>query len=375
MLYAAGAAAAMGGFALRGAGGSRRFWLVAAAGLASFALAVLLAQGGSGARSLSVTFLFWYLGAGAAAAAAALRRRVAPWPFLVFAASDVLLIVALVLYRQDAFSWRLPAPGRWGSQAVVVCAAALLRLAAPVLSPDRLAGTEALNIRDGVADGAMLTLGWWQGVLLAAWAGGSGQMGLMLGGPALWLISAAGRKTAASGLCLAGGAVALAAGLGAGHLAVATLGVAGTAFALGELVVPLWAMVALPLSILTTVPGPRSGNVVWMPALAVGMAAAAWRAGSCRPAPGMPVGPAGAAVLAGSALSAAGSAPWLAYGAAASGLFVASATRTGGEQTGAQVTFGSVPAPVVWAGLAVTAAGWVLFAIMAAAGVRAGFLY
>ncbi|MGH2773137.1 MAG: hypothetical protein ACRDIU_08385, partial [Actinomycetota bacterium] len=142
-----------------------------------------------------------------------------------------------------------------------------------------------------------------------------------------------------------------------------------------EMVIPVWAMAALPLSALTSAAVPQAGRFLWAPALAAGMAAAAWRAGASRPAQGPVVGPAGAAVLAASALSAPGLMPWFAYGAGVSGLVVASATRAGGEQTGTKFIFGKARAPVVWAGLVVTAAAWAMSVIMAASGVRAGFLY
>ncbi len=158
--------------------------------------------------------------------------------FLAFAASDLVLAGALTLNHAATSLWSLPEPGQFGPGALLAALAATLRLGGIVGDAPR--GREAV-----------LTVGWWQGMFLIWWVGPSGGAGLAVAAAALWIVgiglARAGRRE--GGFAFAGGLAALLAALGQGALGLASVGVAGAAFGLGERIVSVWTLGILPLSV------------------------------------------------------------------------------------------------------------------------------
>lgn len=204
-------------------------------------------------REPSVIFLALFLLPTMILGIAALFRRMSPTPFLIFALSDITLAIAFSIYQSKTALWTLPEVGQWGPAAAVTAVAAVLRLggAAAVADP---------------REGGMVALGWWQGAMLAYWAGAPAVAVLVAGAILLWAAAAYYPQSGLSGLTLAGGVVALTAGLGGGLLGVLSVGLAGTALVLGDRLVSAWAVGILPLSLVTTLSIP-GGPFAALPAL------------------------------------------------------------------------------------------------------------
>lgn len=167
----------------------------------------------------------------------ATRGRAKPWVAGGLALSDLSLAGAIVIYQLQSTQWDLPSPGQWGDATPLIAAAAALRFAGSV-SDDALDTTGAAVI------------GWWQGALLAWWVGSSAILvGLGLALPIICLF--ARRKQ--SVFVIAGSLACVIAGTSGDPLLLLAAGTAATAFVLGERVVSVWALAALPLSLLAVV--------------------------------------------------------------------------------------------------------------------------
>lgn len=335
-LFAGGALVSFLGFAWQGRGRSWPYWLL---GLAGFAAAI--------GREPSPLFLALFVVPTFAAARAALRARAADGLFGSLALSDVLVALALTARHADTAAWTLPAPGRWGAGAALVAAAAMVRL-----------GGAAIG-----GDAAFRTLGWWQGLFLAWWAGPSAAGVLAAGALALGLLGLFGREAeGGSGpLMIAGGLALLVSAVGLDEVGVSVIGLAATAFALGERAVAMWVLVLLPLS---AAAGVESGEIGPSAIFPLAVFPAAWAAAGER---------IGAAPVRGSGgrLSAAAAAlltlmflsrwEWILYGAvlaAPAALWLTRMTPVLPEERPAPA-----PAPVApW----VSAAGWSALAATAA---------
>ncbi|MGQ0678966.1 MAG: hypothetical protein ACT4OM_04800 [Actinomycetota bacterium] len=238
------------------------FWVPAAA---LFALSI--------GREPSVVFLVLFILPTMILGVAALMKRISSTPFLVFAASDIVLGIAFSLYQSKTALWTLPQVGEWGiAGGGVAAAAAVLRLGGATAMADH-------------REGGLASLGWWQGAMLAYWAGAPAAPVLVGGAILLWLAGAYYSESSLTGLTLAGGVVALAAGLGSGLLGVIAVGLAGTALALGERLVSPWMVGMLPLSLAASLKLP-GGQLIALPALffPAAWAALSARIGSIKPA-------------------------------------------------------------------------------------------
>jgi hypothetical protein len=203
-------------------------------------------------REPSVVFLSLFILPTLIMGLACFFRRISPTPFVMFALSDIVLGIAFSIYQSKTALWTLPEVGGWGPAAGIAAAAAVLRLGAAT----------------GVADtreGGLVSLGWWQGAMLAYWAGAPGVIVLVAGGIVLWAMAAYYSQSSMVGMTLAGGVLAIAAGLEAGLFGIMSVGLAGTALALGERTVSAWAVGILPLSLITTLSIP-TGEFIAAPA-------------------------------------------------------------------------------------------------------------
>lgn len=227
ILFVLASAITFGVLALDRARRDLPFWLPA---VAAFGLAV--------GREPSIMFLVLFIIPTICLGVAAISRRIHPLPFLILAASDVVLAVAVSIYQSKSALWSLPPVAGWGFGGGFAAGAAILKLVAPVAASDR-------------REGPLVSVGWWQGAMLAYWAGVPAGIVLVVGGVALWGVAAAFPRPSMASLGLAGGTLALAAGLGVGLAGLLVVGFAGTALAMGERVVSTWTVAILPLSLLT----------------------------------------------------------------------------------------------------------------------------
>ncbi|HEX2053694.1 MAG TPA: hypothetical protein VHJ78_08230 [Actinomycetota bacterium] len=204
-------------------------------------------------REPSVVFLILFLAPTIVMGVAVARHKLEPGPFLLMALSDIALAIALSLYQSKTALWSLPDIGAWGSGAGLAAGAAILRL-----------GAAANDVEP--REGGLISVGWWQGAMLAYWVGGEAAAVLVTGGVLLWGATAYFSQSNLSALSLAGGVLAVAAGLGSDVAGVIAIGLAGTAMLMGERVAATWVVAILPLSLLTmvTLPG---GPIMALPAL------------------------------------------------------------------------------------------------------------
>jgi hypothetical protein len=230
ILFVAASAITFGGLALDGARRYLPFWLPA---VVAFALSV--------GREPSIMFLALFLIPTVCMGVAAISRKISPLTFLILAASDVVLAVAVSIYQSKSALWSLPPVGGWGFGGGFAAGAAILKMGAPAAAADR-------------GQGPLVSLGWWQGALLAYWAGAPAGIVLVAGGVALWLISGLFPRTTMASLALAGGTLAIAAGLGVGLAGLLVVGLAGAALAMGERVISTWTIGLLPLSLVSAGP-------------------------------------------------------------------------------------------------------------------------
>lgn len=243
ILFAVAASISFGAFAGSDFMKQLPFWGPA---VALFALSI--------GREPSVVFLLLFILPTMVLGLAALFKRMSPSPFLIFALSDIVLAIAFSIYQSKTALWTLPEVGQWGTGAGgVVAAAAIMRLGGATLVSDH-------------KEGGLVALGWWQGVLLAYWAGAPAVAVLIGGAILLWGIASLIAPSGLTGLTVAGGVVAITAGLGGGLLGVLSIGLAGTALALGERLLSAWAVGLLPLSLATTLSIP-GGRLIAIPAL------------------------------------------------------------------------------------------------------------
>jgi hypothetical protein len=251
ILFVVGSAITFAGLALDTARRHLPFWLPA---VVAFALAV--------GREPSILFLILYLIPTICIGVAAIFRRVSPLPFLTLAASDVLLAVAVSIYQSKAALWSLPPVGGWGFGGGFAAGAAIVKMVAPVAAADR-------------REGPLISVGWWQGAMLAYWAGAPAGIVLIAGGVALWGMAVIFPRSALATLTLAGGTLAIAGGLGVGLPGLLVVAFAGTALAMGERVVSSWTIGILPLSVLTAGVVLPGGPYVALPAVVFPLAWAA----------------------------------------------------------------------------------------------------
>jgi len=245
-----GAAVCLAAFYWSGAGGSRRFWASCLSALAILTLAVALAGPSTvGIWGTSVVFLGLFISVTAVLGMGGVFRRLPPPAFACFALSDVVLGLALWSHQVQAFSWQPPSRGAWGSAAWLVVVAAFLRLAGPALASDGDGTTPDGRGPQTPVDGALVSIGWWQGAILAFWVAPSAPLLLALAGALIWVVSAFRIRSPMSMISIAGGLVAIGAGLGIGAPAVMAIGLAGFALALGEGVAAIWLTAILPLSV------------------------------------------------------------------------------------------------------------------------------
>lgn len=216
-------------------------------------------------REPSVVFLVLFLIPTIVMGVAVARKRLAPTPFLLMALSDIFLAIAFSLFQSKTALWNLPEVGGWGSGAGLAAAAAILRLGV------------AADV-DDPKEGGLVSVPWWQGAMLAYWVGGQGAAVLVVGGILLWGAAAYGSHSNLSALSLAGGVLAVAAGLDTDLAGVIVLGLAGTGLVMGERVASTWIVAILPLSLLTLLTLP-SGQLM---ALAALIFPGAWAAMSTR---------------------------------------------------------------------------------------------
>lgn len=189
-------------------------------------------------REPSVIFLVLFLVPTIIMGVAAAKHRLASTPFLLMALSDITLAIAFSIYQSKTALWTLPEVGGWGSGAGLAAAAAIIRLGA------------AADV-DDPKEGGLVSIPWCQGAMLAYWVGGQGAAVLVVGGILLWGAAAYSSHSNLAALSLAGGMLAVAAGLGADLAGVLVLGLAGTALVMGERVAATWMVAVLPLSLMT----------------------------------------------------------------------------------------------------------------------------
>ncbi len=363
----------------------------AAIALAAFGLAI--------GRQPLVAFLGLFMIPTAALAPGAFRGRGGLEPFIAGAASDLCLVLGLMHRHTATGVWSTPVPGRVGVGAVLVCLAAGLRLAWPgFIRPGSvrpgLVRPEAVRPWAGATPQPVLAaIGWFQGLFLAWWAGRPAAAGLALIALLLVLvgIAAARARRQEAGLLFAGALAALLAGLGAGAATVAVVGLAGTAFAMGERAVSLATLALSPLS------APAMAGVLpalrpWLPA-ALGIAVVAWAAALhslLQPPPeaarwrGVPAFAAAAGTAAFLAWHGTEALMWAAYGLGGAGVLAALAvkplpaparTSPASSSDAAAPGIGSVRE----AGLAALGAGLLIVALLVLggltiAGLRTSFL-
>ncbi|MGI8426778.1 MAG: hypothetical protein ACR2FO_06115 [Actinomycetota bacterium] len=232
------------------AGGSGRFWAACISTLGILSVAIALASPTSiGFFGTPITFLVLFISITLILGVGGVFRRLTPAAFACFALSDVALALGMWSYQVHALSWHVPARGSWGPAAWLVVVAASLRLAAPAFSNDCDAKLWRQEGSNAPIDGAMVSVGWWQGAVLAFWVAPSAPLVLGLGGAAVWLVSAFLFRSRLSGLSIAGGSMAVAAALGAPSAGIMAIGLAGLAMALGERVIAIWVVAILPLSL------------------------------------------------------------------------------------------------------------------------------
>lgn len=205
-------------------------------------------------RTPSVVFLALFIVPTIVMGVAAAKHHLEPGPFLLMALSDIALAIALSLFQSKTSLWSLPEIGGWGSGAGLAAGAAILRL-----------GSAANDVEP--EEGGLVSVGWWQGAMLAYWVGGEAAAVLVAGGILLWGATAYFSQSNLSALSLAGGVLAVAAGLGSDVAGVIALGLAATALMMGERVAATWVVAILPLSLLTLVTLPGNGPVMALPAL------------------------------------------------------------------------------------------------------------
>ena len=225
-LFVIGAAATYAGFVLRG---SDRTWIVAVPALGAFLLSV--------GRAPLPLFVALFAGVTASVGVASVFRRSSYATFAVLAASDLLLAAALSVFQLETTRWDLPGIAAWGDARYLVTAAAILRLLGPFFQR----GDESL---------CLAAAGWWQGLLLAWWAGPPAAFGLCAGGAVLLSLYLLRRSESGFGFGFAGAVAVAAAGLGIPAPVVFAAGAAGAAYVFGERVVSIWTMATIPLSVL-----------------------------------------------------------------------------------------------------------------------------
>jgi len=342
-------------------------------------------------REPSVVFLVLFLAPTIIMGVAAARHRLEAAPFLLMALSDIALAIALSLYQSKTALWSLPEVGGWGSGAGLAAAAAIIRLGS------------AAN-EGHPKEGGLVSVGWWQGAMLAYWVGGEAAIVLVVGGILLWGASAYFSHSNLAALSLAGGMLAVAAGLGANLAGVIAIGLAGTALVMGERVAAPWLVAVLPLSLLGLLTLPGSGELMALPAL---IFPGAWAAMSTRlraikptqegelalPGAASLVGFAYLAALASSLLAASGEVGegglpveaingiWLLYAAGMAAMATLSLTSTTqsirwepeaqGHYSKSDVLLPKLVPPVAWFSLFVAAAVTVRLVL---AGLRTAFL-
>lgn len=205
-----------------------RFWV---AGALALTVAPLM--------TLSPLFLWLLLVPSLAMAIAFWFKKIPGAVLLIYVLADVCVALAVTLHHRASTEWSVPGPGTWEAGVGLLAAAALLRLGAPFVDGPR-------------ASRGLVLLGWWQGVLLAWLAGPSAAPVLILGGTALMLSYILLANGTGSGPLLAfGGVAAVLAAFGPGTLAVVAVGLAGSAFLLGDRGASIWAAV-LPMSVPAT---------------------------------------------------------------------------------------------------------------------------
>lgn len=245
-----GPAVCLPAFYWSGVGGSRRFWAAGFSALAILTLGVALAGPSTdGIWGTSVIFLGLFISVTAILGMGGLFRRLPPAVFACFALSDAVLGLAFWSYQVHAFSWQPPSRGAWGPAAWLVVVAACLRLAGPALASDGDGVSRGGRGPQAPVDGALVSIGWWQGAILAFWVAPSAPLLLAVAGAVIWVVSAFRTRSRLSMISIAGGLVAIGAGLGIGAPAVMAIGLAGVALALGESVVAIWVTTILPLSV------------------------------------------------------------------------------------------------------------------------------
>lgn len=262
ILFAAGAAAAFAAFAWRAWGRYGIEWLLAAAG---FVAAAFEYQ----ARPF-VVFAGLFVVPTIVFGIVSVRKKTAGPLFLMCASSDVALMVGFTFHHAQTFSWSAPAPGGWRAGAVAIAIAAALRLSSAGPSGSREAT-------------ALGSVAWWQGAALAWWLAGSARPASIALGAALLAAGAATVGTSNEGaegsrgrrpaMLIAGGLVMLLSASGAiaglgiwtGELALASLGLAAAAMALGARPIAVWALAALPLSA-ATLHSPAEGLLPYLAA-------------------------------------------------------------------------------------------------------------
>jgi hypothetical protein len=225
-LFVVGAAATYAGFVLRG---SERTWVLAVPALGAFFLSV--------GRAPLPLFAVLFAGVTASVGVASVFRRSSYASFAVLAASDLLLAGALTIFQLQTTRWDLPGIAGWGDARYLVAGAAILRLVAPFFER----GDESLSLTGA---------GWWQGLLLAWWAGPPAAFGLCAGAALLLSFYLLRRSGSGFGFGFAGAIAAAAAGLGLPASVVFAGGAAGAAYVFGERFVSVWTMAAIPLSVL-----------------------------------------------------------------------------------------------------------------------------
>jgi len=225
-------------------------------------LAAMVAVGGFGlaiGRQPLVAFLGLFMIPTASVGYGAFRGRGGLLPFVAYAASDVGLAAALLHRHGVTALWSTPHPAHLGAGAALVAVAAALRLAGlggegtcePATGSVPQGGRATLEHRTSPGWGAAVAgVGWWQGLFLAWWVGppaGAALATAALGLCACGVLAGRGRRPGA-GLVFAGALAALLAALGAGAATLAVVGLAGTAFAMGERAVSTATLVIAPLS-------------------------------------------------------------------------------------------------------------------------------
>lgn len=216
-------------------------------------------------REPSVVFLGLFLIPTIVIGISAAFHRIEATPFLLMALSDIALAIGFSIFQSKTSLWTLPDIGAWGPGAGFAAAAAILRLGAA-------AGA------DEIGEGGLISVPWWQGAMLAFWVGAEGAPVLLVGGILLWGTAAYVSRSNLAAFSLAGGVLAVAAGLGADAAGVIALGLAGTALVLGERVAATGLVAILPLSLLTLLSLP-AGPLIALPAL---IFPGAWAAMSTR---------------------------------------------------------------------------------------------